>query len=246
MHSVINSRDHMCKENYLYFMSADGKQPCDNGSKDLEERKLIAKVNNAQTGKVTITKKGNKIHFALICKNKTNDKITKETLHQLSISLREALTDIPIRILSITKTPEIDNFKWNIIFDYIRKSLIGFPIKLIVCHGIVKTPDIEKRKSIIEESHSSIVGGHKGVTKTYNRIRQNFYWENLKLEFRITSTIAYNASNKKISSRQNEITNVDNRYSTFCFREGFNGYSRTITNNLPTKFLYIDYSRPFN
>lgn len=182
-HSIINSRDHifMHKENYLYFMSADGK-PCDNGSKSLEKRKLIAKVTNAQTGKVTSIKKGNKIHFILICKDKTSDKVTKETLQQLSISLRETLTNTPIKILSVAKTSEIDDFKWNTIFDYIRKALIGFSIKLIICHGIVKIPDVEKRKSIIEESHSSIVGGHKGVTKTYNRIRQNFYWNNLKLD----------------------------------------------------------------
>lgn len=52
--------------------------------------------------------------------------------------------------------------------------------QIIICHGIAKIPDIEKRKSIIEESHSSVVGGHKGITNTYNRIRQNFYWDNLK------------------------------------------------------------------
>lgn len=180
-HSIINSRDQifMHKENYLYFMSADGK-PCDNGSKILQERRLIPQMTNAETGKVTLIKKGNKVHFIFICKNKINDTVTKEILHQLSISFHKILTNTPIKILSVAKTPEIDGFKWNSILNYIRKSLIGFPIKLIICHGLVKIPDIERRKFIIEESHSSVVGGHKGVTKTYNRIRQNFYWDNLK------------------------------------------------------------------
>ena len=35
----------MYKENYLYFMSADG-EPCDNGSKSLQEQKLILQVPN--------------------------------------------------------------------------------------------------------------------------------------------------------------------------------------------------------
>jgi len=47
---------------------------------------------------------------------------------------------------------------------------------------MVSIPEIEKRKNIIEEAHTSAIGGHKGITKTYNRIRQNFYWENIKAD----------------------------------------------------------------
>lgn len=183
MHSIINSRDQifMHKENYLYFMSADGK-PCDNGSKNLQQYKSIPRICNVQAGKVTVIKKGNKIHFILICKNKIDDKMTKEVLHQLSISLHEAFTNNSIKIVSVAKPSEIDGFKWNSIFECIRKSLTGLSIKLLICHGLVKIADTEKRKFIIEEAHSSVVGGHKGVTKTYNRIRQNFLGENLKID----------------------------------------------------------------
>lgn len=99
-HSIVNNRDQifMHKENYLYFMSADGK-PCDNGSKNLQERKLIPRITNAQTGKVTFVKKGNKIHLILICKDKINDKVIKETLNQLSISLHETLSNTPTKIM---------------------------------------------------------------------------------------------------------------------------------------------------
>jgi len=38
---------------------------------------------NGQIGKVTFVKKGNKIHFILICKNEINDRVTKETLHSI-------------------------------------------------------------------------------------------------------------------------------------------------------------------
>ena len=43
----------------------------------------------------------------------------------------------------------------------------------------------EQRNQLIEEAHSSARGGHKGVTKTYNRIRQRYYWKNLKLDIQI-------------------------------------------------------------
>ena len=35
---------------------------------------------------------------------------------------------------------------------------------------------------LIEKAHSSALGGHKGVTKTYGRIRQKFFWENMKVD----------------------------------------------------------------
>ena len=33
---------------------------------------------------------------------------------------------------------------------------------------------------LIKEAHSSTICGRKGVTKTYTKIRQRYYWDNLK------------------------------------------------------------------
>ena len=40
----------------------------------------------------------------------------------------------------------------------------------------------EEINQLIEEAHSSAIGEHKGVTKTYSRIRQQYYWENMMLD----------------------------------------------------------------
>ena len=55
--------------------------------------------------------------------------------------------------------------------------------KIIVCNGITQYPTKEQRSQLIEEAHSLALGGHKGVTKTNNRIRQKFFWENMKFDF---------------------------------------------------------------
>ena len=59
-HSIINSRDqiYMRKENYLYFLTADGK-PCDEGSKQLQKQNLIPKIKEKKVGDFEIFKKGN-------------------------------------------------------------------------------------------------------------------------------------------------------------------------------------------
>ena len=39
--------------------------------------------------------------------------------------------------------------------------------KIIVCNGITQYPIKEQRCHVIEEAHSSVLGGYEGVTKTY-------------------------------------------------------------------------------
>ena len=53
--------------------------------------------------------------------------------------------------------------------------------KIIVCNGITQYPTKEQRTHLIEEAHSSASGGHKGVSKK-GRIRQKFFWENMKVD----------------------------------------------------------------
>lgn len=84
-------------------------------------------------------------------------------MQNLSLKLREAVIQNPIKILNISKTLEIDGHKWEEIFDQIRKSIIGLSIEIIICHGLVSIPEIEKRKNIIEKNHCSAIGGHKRV-----------------------------------------------------------------------------------
>lgn len=53
-------------------------------------------------------------------------------------------------------------------------------IKIIICKGTLKYVLTKKGDEISKELHSLPVGGHRGVSKTFNRIRQDYYWENLK------------------------------------------------------------------
>ena len=44
--------------------------------------------------------------------------------------------------------------------------------KIIVCSGITQYLTKDQRTYLIEEAHSSALGGHKGVTKTCTQVRQ--------------------------------------------------------------------------
>lgn len=55
-------------------------------------------------------------------------------------------------------------------------------VKITMCKGEVTISPPEQRKTIIREYHSSLAGGHKGCTKTYRRIRERYYWTDMKRE----------------------------------------------------------------
>lgn len=102
-------------------------------------------------------------------------------------------------------------------FQQIQKSVIELSIKLIICYSLVKIPEIEKQRNIIEEAHSSAISGHKGVTKTYNQIRQNFLWENLKVKIQNYIKQCLQCQIKKlvrVKTRQSMII-TDTPYSAF-------------------------------
>lgn len=184
-HSIINSRDHifMRKENYLYFLTTDG-EPCDEGSRQLQTRKIVPRIKGGKVGNFEVIKKGNGFHLIFICKENIKDKVARDTILEIATKLRRIIKEHSIKIINIAKLKELDDISWAEILSQIRESILGTSTKLIICHGLVATPEIERRKDIIEEAHSSKIGGHKGITKTYNRIRQNFFWNNIKSDVR--------------------------------------------------------------
>ena len=71
---------------------------------------------------------------------------------------------------------------WDEILATLKIAFLDSTVKIIICIGITQYPTKKKKNQLIEEAHSSAIVGHKGVTKTYFRIRQRYYWENMKLD----------------------------------------------------------------
>ena len=173
----------MRKNNYVHFVTTNGN-PRDNGSKSLEKRGTLPKFKNSQKGTAKEIKKGNYYHFALPIEAEIQDNLS-ETLNNIKLSiysLHELSQKLNLRSISISKTSKINHIAWEeikVIFDLVFANSLT---KIIVCNGITQYPTKEQRSQLIKEAHSSALGGHKGVTKTYNRIRQKIFWENMKVD----------------------------------------------------------------
>lgn len=55
-------------------------------------------------------------------------------------------------------------------------------LTIFVCTGSLIVSGSQYHDEILFENHNSLVGGHKGVPKTYQRIVQKYYWKSLKKE----------------------------------------------------------------
>ena len=97
-------------------------------------------------------------------------------------SLHELSQKLNLRSINISKTSKINHIAWEemkLIFYLVFANSL---MKIIVCNGITQYLTKEQRSQLIEEAHSSALGGHKGVTKTYNWIRQKIFWEDMKVD----------------------------------------------------------------
>ena len=167
----------MRQDNYVYFVTTNGT-PRDNGSKTLEKRETLPKFKNLQKGIARETKKGNYYYFVLPNEEETKYNLS-ESLNNIKLSIYSLRAKFEI---TISKTSRINHIPWEEVKSIFDSISSNSTTKIIVCNGIMQYPTKEQRTHSIEGAHSSALGGHKGVTKTYGRIRQKIVWENMKVD----------------------------------------------------------------
>ncbi|KAM0730323.1 Retrovirus-related Pol polyprotein from transposon 17.6 [Formica fusca] len=183
--NVIDSREllFLRKDNIVYFVDTQGK-PLDSGSQKLFERKELPNLGSLVLGKVKAIKYKNHYHVALPVSEEQREgpTATLKQIVKILTDLRKITEDLKLETFSIAKTELINNVPWNDVKLHIQSIFTDAPTKVIICHGLIKYPPKDLRSVIISEMHCLPTGGHRGVTKTYNRIKHNYYWENLKAD----------------------------------------------------------------
>ncbi|KAL6418934.1 hypothetical protein ACFW04_011685 [Cataglyphis niger] len=157
-------------------------KPLDSGSQKLFERNGLPNMGSLVLGDTKAIKYKNHYHMALPISEAQREGPTVTLNHIIEAlrKLRHIAEDLQLKTISIAKTEFINNVPWSNVKSQLQLIFIDASIKLIVCHGQIKYPPKDLRPIIIGETHCLPTGGHRGVTKTYNRIKHNYYWENLK------------------------------------------------------------------
>ena len=171
-------------DNILHFLSADcecttpiSKLLIDIGK--IDKRRLLE--SKPKKGQIITTLASKFRIFTGILKLKNFEEYTIQDLTTALENLADALKHYEIKTLRISKLHDMtDKITFSNFIDIIKKTLAKCDCTLYICYGTTSIPPDDVHEEILREHHDSLIGGHRGVTKTYRRIREKFFWPGLK------------------------------------------------------------------
>ncbi|CAL1672024.1 unnamed protein product [Lasius platythorax] len=100
---------------------------------------------------------------------------------------------------------------------------------MFICRNKITIPSEGDRNKIISENHCSAVGGHKGITRTYNRVKRRYHCNGIKAD----QTLIQNCRPCQLKQLVHiKTTDGTNRYTRFSDK-----VSMDIMGPLPTTQL---------
>ncbi|KAM0736907.1 Retrovirus-related Pol polyprotein from transposon 17.6 [Formica fusca] len=187
------------KDHHVIFTTLNGA-PFDKGAKDYQKENKLPNYKELTFTRARITNLNNG-KFLINIPIKQNDRIPIEQNDILNCirSLRDAITELNLKTINIAQNDLYDSIPWIFMYKNLKRYLSDLPITITICKSLIRSPDLHERQNIIYEKHATKIGGHKGITKTYNRIRQNYYWSTMKKDIQEYIKNCRNCQIKKLT-----------------------------------------------
>ncbi|XP_025155003.1 uncharacterized protein LOC112588630 [Harpegnathos saltator] len=167
------------KDNHVVFIKGDGT-PFDNGSNEYEKTNKLPSYTNIILERAKVNSIGKNVLISLPVKLDDRIMIEHENIKNCIKSLVDVVNEMQLKSFSIRRTHYLDAIPWDYVQRQILKHFEDTSLRITICEGVIQTPKLEDRENLILENHASALGGHKGVTKTYNRLRMSYYWNTMK------------------------------------------------------------------
>ncbi|KAL7290430.1 hypothetical protein TKK_0016119 [Trichogramma kaykai] len=174
----------MHRDNYANFFSVD----CDT-NKPLEQQLLdlnyldLELIKTQQLNVGAITESGLSTGHSLISlfiPNNHEETPDINIICEILTNLGAALVELDRNSISIAKSNEhLDDIYWLPIETHLEGLATQMKLNITICTGEVTTPREEDIPGIILEAHDSAIAGHKGMVKTYHRVRERYFWLNM-------------------------------------------------------------------
>ena len=147
-------------------------------------------------------KKNYKI-FHIITKENFWDKPTYHDLYYSLVKLKDILSSQNIESISFPKIGcGLDQLNWNKVKTMIYFIFLESKIKITICYNKIISLNQEDISKILVENHDSPQAGHSGFHRTYNRIKLNYHWKNMKHDIRNYIKKCESCQKKKISRQR--------------------------------------------
>ena len=101
------------------------------------------------------------------------------------VKLKQILIKFEVRSIGIIRDLDILSVnEWSIFIERCNKAFQGMELTVVFLRNNLPVPKVESRYRIIKEYHESTIGGHKGITKTYDKLAHEYYWRNMQSNVR--------------------------------------------------------------
>jgi len=184
------------KDNLVIFTTQQG-EPCDLGARMLAEEERLPKIKDAVLGRAKLISDKNRYIIALIIEQRTSEQTSKQVIIEALSSLLNVVTELNLTSVSICKG-NIEPIPWLKIKDILDDTFRDHSTKILICTNRISIPPLSDRPRILKEYHDSAIGGHKGITKTYLRIKTRYYWPNMKTDIQSYIQNCRNCQLKKL------------------------------------------------
>ena len=164
----------MRNDNVAYFVTTSGT-PLDTVALEMDAVNKLLRNLPLDLGEPYVIKVSNKYHILLPVASGVAVSISraKDNIELTLGKLQKILVKKGIESFSISKSENICELTWVEILSILKKSFDTKPeIIIVVCLGLIRVPTVTEREQILQEAHCSAVGGHKGITKTWKRIKK--------------------------------------------------------------------------
>ena len=138
-----------------------------------------------ELGHTVVFEKDGRFIFHLVTKSTYDEKPSLQTVKQCFEGLKIAMKNIKVNSCNISRKGNgLHRLPWSGIENALKETFSETDLTIFVCSNELLVPDPEDRQKIIKECHSSVIGGHAGIAKTYDRLKKKFFWESSKQDVR--------------------------------------------------------------
>jgi len=147
----------------------------------LAEEKRLPKIKDGTLGRAKLLSDKNRYIIALIIEKRASEEANRQIMIEALSSLLNVTTELNLASVSICKG-DIESTSWPKIKDILDDTFRNYNTKILICTKRISVPPLHDRPHILKEYHDAAIGGHKGVTKIYLRIKARYYWPNMKTD----------------------------------------------------------------
>ena len=185
---ILNEHPFAYQENLVYLLSAD---ICLDSEvlNALAERHYInideINSDDRQVGEIILTEHKTFKLFGIVIKKNVDDKASRFDITKSIKTLKHLIMKNNINSIGIIRDLDMISLQnWNFFIEQVNIIFRQKPLSIVFLLNNLPIPKVEERYRLIKEYHESSIAGHKGISKTYDKLARNYYWKHMRADVR--------------------------------------------------------------